>query len=201
MEIQSDSIAALEESYRAQKQATHEFQHHLQTIDSLLDGVHSEKAKEYIENLLDTQTKRIFCIQCGHPILDALLNQKYQAARESHIDMQVQVNDLSAVSVPNEMLVVLLSNLLDNAIEACRKLPEERTILCRLVLNDTLFLSIQNSTLPVTITDGCIQTTKEPKEEHGFGLANVCRLLDQLGAEYAFAYENNTFRFVAEIPH
>ena len=200
MEIQSGNIAALEESYRAQRQATHEFQHHLQTIASLLDGVHSEKAKEYIENLLDTQTKRIFCIQCGHPILDALLNQKYQAARESNIDMQVQVNDLSAVSVPNEMLVILLSNLLDNAIEACRKLPEERTILCRLVLDDTLFLSIQNSTLPVSIADGRIQTTKEPKEAHGFGLANVSRLLDQLGAEYAFAYENNTFRFVAEIP-
>jgi sensor histidine kinase regulating citrate/malate metabolism len=50
------------------------------------------------------------------------------------------------------------------------------------------------------ITDGTIQTTKEPKEEHGFGLANVCRILDQLGAEYTFSYENGTFQFVAEIP-
>lgn len=200
MDIQSGNIMALEKSYRAQRQATHEFQHHLQTISNLLDAAHNENAREYIDNLLVTQTERIFCIQSGHPILDALLNQKYQVARESNIDMQFQVNDLSKVSVPNEMLVVLLSNLLDNAIEACRKLQTERVILCRLIHEDELFLSVQNSSLPVVIIDGTIQTTKEPKEEHGFGLANVCRILDQLGAEYTFSYENGTFQFVAEIP-
>ena len=200
MDIQSDSILALEKSYRAQRQATHEFQHHLQTISNLLDAPQSKQAKEYIDNLLVTQTERIFCIQCGHPILDALLNQKYQIARESDIDMQVQVNDLSKIAIPNEMLVVLLSNLLDNAVEACRKLSSERSILCRIVHEDELFLSIQNSSSPVIITDGTIQTTKEPKEEHGFGLVNVCRILDQLSAEYTFSYENGMFQFVAEIP-
>lgn len=200
MDIQSGNIMALEKSYRAQRQATHEFQHHLQTISNLLDATHNENAREYIDNLLVTQTERIFCIQSGHPILDALLNQKYQVARESNIDMQFQVNDLSKVSVPNEMLVVLLSNLLDNAIEACRKLHTERVILCRLIHEDELFLSVQNSSPPVVITDGTIQTTKEPKEEHGFGLANICRILDQLGAEYTFSYENGAFQFVAEIP-
>ena len=200
MDIQSSNIMALEKSYRAQRQATHEFQHHLQTINNLLDATHNENAREYIDNLLVTQTERIFCIQSGHPILDALLNQKYQVARESKIDMQFQVNDLAKVSVPNEMLVVLLSNLLDNAIEACGKLQTERVILCRLIHEDELFLSVQNSSPPVVITDGTIQTTKEPKEEHGFGLANVCRILDQLGAEYTFSYENGTFQFVAEIP-
>lgn len=200
MEIQSKSILALEKSYRAQRQATHEFQHHLQTIGNLLDTSHNQPAQEYINTLLNTQTQRIFCIQCGHPILDALLNQKYQLACENNIDMQIQVNDLSGISVPNEMLVVLLSNLLDNAIEACEKLSGERTILCRFVLEDTLFLSVQNSSLPVVITDGCIQTTKEPKEEHGFGLVNVGKILEQLGAEYTFTYENNMFQFVTEIP-
>ncbi len=200
MEIQSDSIIALEKSYRAQRQATHEFQHHLQTISTLLDDTRSETAKEYIDKLLVTQTERIFCVQCGHPILDALLNQKYQVARESSIDMQVQINDLSNISIPNEMLVVLLSNLLDNAIEACRKLDSERSIFFRLIHEDEIFLSIQNTSLAVVITDGIVQTTKEPKEEHGFGLANICRILDQLGAEYTFSYENGKFQFVAEIP-
>ena len=200
MEIQSDSIIALEKSYRAQRQATHEFQHHLQTISNLLDDTHNETAKEYVDQLLVTQTERIFCVQCGHPILDALLNQKYQVARESNIDMQVQVNDLSNISIPNEMLVVLLSNLLDNAIEACRKLDSERFILCRLVHEEEMFLSIQNTSPDVEIIGDTVQTTKEPKEEHGFGLANVCKILDQLGAEYTFSYENGTFQFVAEIP-
>lgn len=200
MEIQSQSIIALEKSYSAQRQATHEFQHHLQTIENLLDAERDQAAQEYISALLNTQKQQMFCIQCGHPIVDALLNQKHQLARENNIDMQIQVNDLSGISVPNEMLVVLLSNLLDNAIEACEKLSGERTILCRFVLEDTLFLSVQNSSLPVVITDGRIQTTKEPKEEHGFGLVNAGKILDQLGAEYTFAYENNVFRFVAEIP-
>jgi sensor histidine kinase regulating citrate/malate metabolism len=48
-----------------------------------------------------------------------VLNQKYQQAQEHDIDVQMQVNDLSSVSIYTDHLVVLLSNLLDNAIEAC----------------------------------------------------------------------------------
>ena len=68
------------------------------------------------------------------------------------------------------------------------------------IANDTLWISVKNTSTPVKITNGTIPTSKEPKEEHGYGLPRIQSILDQLGAEYAFDYKDGWFTFVAEIP-
>lgn len=200
MEIQSRSILALEKSYRAQRQATHDFRNQLQTIHDLLSAGQQEQALSYVRQLQGMQTTRVFAVNTHHPILDAVLNQKYQAAKEQDIQFQFRVNDLSSLNLETDAMVVLLSNLLDNAIEGCQRFSGERMIRCSILLSDSLYLSIRNTSPPVTITDGHIPTTKEPRQEHGFGLRSVCRILEQLQAEYTFAYSEGWFQFVAEIP-
>ncbi len=139
-------------------------------------------------------------VNSHHPIIDAVLNYKYQTAKEYGIDFQIQVNDLSQISIRTDELVVLLSNLLDNAIEACCRLEGRRVIQCSILLNETLFLSVRNTSNPVTIIGDTIPTSKTPKEEHGFGLSRIQLILNQLSAEYTFAYENGWFEFVVEFP-
>lgn len=200
LQIQTESIRALEESYRAQRQATHDFLHHLQALASLLSGGEAEAALDYVQQLQGLQTTRIFSINSRHPIVDAILNQKYQAAKAHDIDIQVQVNDLSALTLEPDRLVVLLSNLLDNAAEACLRLPAGRAIRCSVLLSGSLFLSVSNTSPAVEITNGQISTSKAQAEAHGFGLTNICRILKQYGAEYTFDYVDGWFRFAAEIP-
>lgn len=200
MEIQTESILALEKSYRSQRAATHEFRNQLQTISDLLSGGKYGEAQDYLHQLQDSQKTRVLAVNTHHPIMDAILNQKYQLAVERKIDIQIQVNDLSGLRIPTNSLVVLFSNLLDNAIEACCRLPENRVIRCSIVASDELYLSIRNTSLPVTITDGQIQTSKKDKQEHGFGLLSIKRILDELNGEYAFQYDSGWFQFVAEIP-
>lgn len=200
MEIQTQSIIALEKSYRAQRTASHEFSHQIQMISNFLNQQEYENAKEYVQHLQGIQTTRLFEINSHHPVIDAVLNQKYQLAKEKKIDMQVRVNDLSAVQLPTDAVVVMLSNLLDNAIEAAEQYPEEQVIRCSLLADSVLFLSIENTSNPVDIVDGNIASTKKPKEEHGFGLANVRRILCELHAECTYCYSEGWFRFVAEIP-
>lgn len=199
-EIQTESILALEKNYRAQRKSVHEYKHQLQTIHDLLESGQDQSALAYVKQLQELQTTRILAVNSHHPIIDAILNHKYQLAKDQQIDVQVQVNDLSAVTLSADSLVVLLTNLWDNAIEACCRLPDNRAIQCNLVSKETLFLSISNTSLPVTITDNKIPTTKEPKHDHGFGLVRVQHILDQFGAEYTFTYEDGLFQFVAEIP-
>lgn len=200
MDIQTQSILALEKSYRAQRKVTHEFRHHLQTIQDLLSCGEKEAVQTYVAQLLDTQSTRILCVNSHHPIIDAILNQKYQAAAEQNIDVQIQVNDLSGITIGAESLVVLLTNLLDNAIEACQRLPDNRCIRCSFLLEDSLFLSVSNTALPVKIEDNTIKTTKMPKQDHGYGLPSIRLILEQLKAEYTFEYRDGWFRFAAEIP-
>ena len=116
------------------------------------------------------------------------------------IEIEFHVTDLSSISIDTTALVVLLSNLLDNAIEACQQLSGERMINCTILANDELFLSIKNPSAPVVINNGLIETTKSPKEEHGYGLIAVKHILSQLNAEYSIHYEDGYFQFATEIP-
>ena len=183
MEIQTASILALDKAYRQQRQTTHDFQNHLCTISDLLAQKSYETAAKYVRELSQAQTSRILIVNTHHPIIDAILNQKYQMAVESQIEMRFCINDLSGIQLSASELVVLLSNLLDNAIEACRRIDTERLNRCTILENDGSFLSIRNTSLPVLITEHGIATTKASASEHGYGLPSVCRILDGLHAE------------------
>lgn len=200
MAIQTAGIMALEKNYRAQRKSTHEYRNQLQTIHDLLIAENANAALSYIQQLQGMQTTRIFTVNSHHPIIDAVLNQKYQFAQEYNIDVQMQVTDLSCVTITADHLVVLLSNLLDNAIEACLRLPDHRAIECNVIFSDSLYLSVRNSSLPVEIKDNFIPTSKEPKEDHGYGLPHIDFILKQLNAEYALSCQDGWFEFAAEIP-
>lgn len=198
--LQTENYMALEKSYRSQRAASHEFKHQLGLIRDLLAEGRPEEAQRYIDQLQGQQNARIFAVNSGNPIVDAIFNEKYQRAKEQGIDIRFQVNDLSKLSIPTDDLVVLLSNLLDNAIEACLRLPEGRTIVCSLIREEDLLLSIRNTSPAVQIENGKIETCKEPKAEHGFGLAAVRSVLTRLEGEYVMDYSEPWFSFVAEIP-
>ena len=198
--IQAENYAALKSSYGVQRKSTHEFEHHLQVLRGLLERKEYGAAQNYVRQLQADRALKVFSITTNNPVVDVVLNQKYQAAQEHGIKMHVKVNDLSAVSVKTNELAVLLSNLLDNAIEACVKLDGKREILCSIVKEDGIYLSVRNTSAPVQILQGEIATTKEDTAEHGYGLPAVKYILNRLQAEYTFAYRDGWFQFVAEIP-
>ena len=49
-----------------------------------------------------------------------------------------KVNDLSKIVIEDEDLVVILANLLNNAIEACEKCEEKKTIKLKFVIEEIL---------------------------------------------------------------
>ena len=152
MQIQTESTLALERYYRAQRETAHEFKHQLQTIHDLLSEGEFEAAHAYVNGLQATQVTRILAVNSHHPIIDAILNHKYQLATDQQIDMQIQVNDLSGVQFSVDALVVLLSNLLDNAIEACLRVETNPVIDCSVLHeNDLLYIFVNNTSLPVTL--------------------------------------------------
>lgn len=198
--IQAENYGALKKNYCIQRKSTHEFERHIQVLRDLLERKEYESAYEYVRQLQADRTLKVYCIASNNPVVDVVLNQKHQIAQEHRIKMQVKVNDLSSVGIQANKLVVLLSNLLENAIEACLKLKNDREIVCSIVKEDSIYISIRNTSPPVKIIHGEIATTKQDATEHGYGLPAVKYILDQLSAEYTFAYQDGWFQFVAEIP-
>ena len=199
MEMQQESMSALEQNYRMQRKSAHEFEHHIQVLRDLLDRNETDAARDYLHRLQKNRSIHTMSVNSNHPVIDVILNQKYQAAWENEIKMQITVNDLSALTIPTDSLVVVLTNLLDNAIEACRHLDGYREILCSVLYDEGLYLSIRNTSAPVEIIDSKIPTSKQDSLSHGFGLMSVTFCLDELEAEYTFGYDEGWFHFAAEI--
>lgn len=202
MKAQKDGVEALGNSYAEQRKLTHDFNAHIDMLQSYLVAGEINEAKNYVSRLKEKQTERILLVRTHNSTMDALLNQKGYAAKKYKIDVRFSVNDLSGIVIDSMDMTVVMNNLLDNAIEACQKVPQEmRNIYVQLILEDSLFLSVRNRSLPVVIVDNTIATTKIPAELHGYGLQNVKTVLEKYDAFFTMQYENGYFSFAAEIPN
>lgn len=202
---QEEAIQALTAAYAAQRKMTHDFRHHLATLSSLLEGDAPEKAKAYLKELEESQTSRPLLVNCHHPFLDAILNQKGYAAQAAGVDIHFELNDLSGVKIRETHLAVVLGNLLENALEGCQRLPDSAPRWIRVkLLHDReegqLFLSIENTSLPVAIQGDTIPSSKGEPELHGYGLPNVFSVLRQYGAQWAMNYQEGAFLMAIEWP-
>ena len=203
---QQESIEALSAAYAQQRKLTHDFRAHLSTLDGMLmqQNIDINKIQTYIHSLQSKQNERILLVNTHHAALDALLNQKALVAKNRKIDIQFSVNDLSPIKIDMVDLTVVISNTLDNAIEACEKLPEtDRQIYVQALLEeDELFYAIRNKSLPVNmIANQLPASTKENPSFHGYGLQNVHTTLEKYHTLYAMDYENGWFEFATELPN
>jgi sensor histidine kinase regulating citrate/malate metabolism len=85
---------------------------------------------------------------------------------------------------------------LDNAIEACRKLPgdHERVIDIQAKFkNARLTIRIANSSAPVQIVNNLSTSTKKDKLLHGFGLINIQKTVHDNGGNAVIQYEDGMF--------
>ena len=89
-------------------------------------------AEEYILRMLDigagNHPEEVS--RSGNIVIDSLINNAYAAAQKDNI--QFDVNVLVPASLPFESghLAIILGNLLENALEACRDIPDEKGFIC-----------------------------------------------------------------------
>lgn len=203
LHAQAESIEALGNAYAVQRRQTHDYTAHLVSLYGYLQQGDYRRAEDYTRELISQQTDRVLAVNTHHAALDALFNQKAFVAGKQGIDLRFVVSDLSGLEIRVSDLTVVISNLMDNAIEACARLPrDQREIEVRAILEETFLFSVRNRSLPVTIVDGTIPSTKPDPSMHGYGLANVRTILAQYSECYHdMTYKNGWFSYVVELPN
>lgn len=203
LKLAHDNIGSLAASYANERKLTHDFQNELTVLQGLLQQNQTEseaEAANYINQLLKREYVPSLAVSTHRTVADVLLNQKYSVATQKGIKFRVQLDDLSEFPLPDDALVVVLSNLLDNAMEACEQIsdPGNRFILVKAQMSaDDCILYIENSvSAPVKILDGHIATTKKDASRHGYGLQNVLAVINSFGGTYAMQCHDLTFSFV-----
>ena len=199
LQFQAKNMEAASQLYTTQRHKVHDFRAHLNTLQGLLQNQEYDAAEQYLNSVAKEQTDRLFLVNSHHAILDALFNTKATEAIQKGIDIDFELNDLSALPFDVSDMVVLFSNLLDNAIEACEKIDGDRVIRVSTVLKQSFLFSVRNTTLPVEIKNDTIQTTKPNASLHGFGLSNIKLILNKYHADFVMDYEDGWFQFTGEI--
>ena len=190
---------SMRENYNIQRQRTHEYKNQIVCMDMLMKKKDYSKLEDYIGNISDGLDAQLDMVDTNNDVVNAILNAKYYEAIKNDVLFVLKINDLSDIKVSDEDIVTILSNLLDNAIEAAKQCDVgKRTVKIKLLSeDDVLTIAVSNTykTEPMLTEDGYIRTTKNNKEEHGWGIRNIVATLEKYNAEYIIDYKNGEFIF------
>lgn len=190
---------SLRKNYDIQRKRTHEYKNQIMCIDSLLKKKNYDKLEEYLNSIFDKLDGQLDMVDTNNEVVNAVINAKYYEALQNDVLFILKINDLSHIKVSDEDIVTILSNLLDNAIEAAGQCEiDKRTVGIKLLYeDDVLSIAVSNSykTEPEIMEDGYMRTIKDDKEQHGLGIRNVVATLEKYNAEYIIDYKNGEFVF------
>lgn len=190
----------ISENYDKQCKREHEYKNQMMVISALVKKRELKNLDKYLDKTCEEIEHKIDSIDTNHVIVNAILNTKYQEAREKGIVFVLRINDLSDIPISDEDIVVILSNLLNNALEACEK-SDEKMIKTKFTMeNGQIVISVANTYVdnPI-IVNGSYQTSKEDASMHGMGIRNVKEVVDKYGGTCVIKHDNKFFRFVVFI--
>lgn len=185
--------------YERQGRKLHDYKNQIRTMQVLLKEGDTQTAAALAERLTESISVEMAAVNTNHPIVNAVLNQKFHAAREQGVSMIFKVSDMQGIKLDEEETVILLSNLLDNAIHECVKVVQagrNAVIHIKLVQeNGKLIFSVKNPVAEkVQITDGIVLDSNGGM--HGVGLMNVKVVVDKYGGDFAISCDEEVFRAV-----
>lgn len=172
----------------------HDMNSHLIALKRYFDTSDIVTGQKYIANLVDQFQNTAPAISTGNNSLDAILSAKKTLAENKGIIFRTEIRIQEKLPIDPKDLAIIFGNALDNAIEACDRLPDNVEKWIELVLKQdatTIFCKITN-TAP---KKNNLETSKEDKINHGFGLLNIQNALKKYGAIMDIQQKQDQFYF------
>ena len=174
LQLQESHYKYLEQRETATKKFRHDMRNHLYILQHLLEQGKQEEAKQYADEMEQHFNAMGNPISVNHGIVDAILNKYAAECEEKNIDLSVKGYMPQECAISSFDLCVIFSNLLSNAIEATENCVKKR-IRLDLRHEEGIFMLCIKNTFDGKLVEknGSIQTRKQDKEMHGYGLVNV----------------------------
>lgn len=179
----------------------HDYHNHMQSMKAYLAKEQYREMHNYLDELEEDLKSVDTLIKSGHHMVDAILNAKFSLAKKKAISLDVTVKPLAKLPFSDVDLCVILGNLMDNALEACEKIPEEQRFI-RLYLDtkgEQLYLSIQNSAKEILNFEERNYISQK-RGNHGLGMKRVALLVDKYQGYLNLKNEPGIFACEATLP-
>lgn len=195
----------MEQQHLEIRRLKHDLANHLQVISLLPE----EEKEKYIQGLLHNFSVSTPLNYCGDSTVNAVLSVKEDLLRRNNIALDAHLDIPGELPMERADICAIFANALDNAAEACEKLPEERKKEIRLegrMRKGMFALRIENpqeETKEKNKKTGMGQfpeTTKKDRKNHGYGLHSIQETVKKYGGDLEIEREKGVFSLFCWIP-
>ncbi|MCH5296343.1 MAG: sensor histidine kinase [Ruminococcus sp.] len=168
---QQQEIERLHENTRRLK---HDMKNHIMVIASHLNNNEVEKAKEYLSVVLDNLNRVYSYIQTGNSVLNYIINSKLEYAQQNGIQFKAEIENLLFAKMGSVDFSAVLSNALDNAIEASMQIAEKFIYVSILKKRGYDTITVKNKIEKSVLEENPdLISTKAESETHGYGVKQI----------------------------
>lgn len=201
-EMQLEVYSDLQQRYQNSMRTIHDAKRHVRALESLIQSDHLAEAQQYKESLFQKLNELQPSIQCDNPLLSAILNHVFLKAEQRHIALKMDLQGEEQLSMLAGVdLTTIVSNLLDNAVDAVSELPEEQRYIHFAVAFQMgeIMIHVENPTKNDLKREG--NTIVSTKEGHlGLGLKNVEMVVKKYKGDFKIYVKDGNFVVAITIP-
>lgn len=193
IEINTAFYELLDKKNKSQRILVHDIKHHISTINSM-DNV--DEIKNYLASIQDDFDEFQFIGKSDNKMLDLILSRYSHICEKENIRFDVEIRGSNLGFINNKDLITILSNLLDNAVEAARGAQNAFILLETKNNNSLVGLNVINSSSHKPKSDGeKLFSTKADKGFHGFGTKSIVRTAKKYDGECNWYFDDEKFEF------
>lgn len=193
---------AMQEQYyeqlRSEQEETramfHDINKYMQAMRTLAAEANAAEANQMMDETQELFDSLTTVVDVGNSVVSTILHEYKNQAEEATIPFHFDVSVPRNLGITAVDLYVLLGNTLDNAMEACSLLQEERRYinLQLRTYHNILFYQIEN---PYSED----YSKKEKGKNHGYGLENVRRCVEKYNGHMSIKQQDGKYILSARL--
>jgi hypothetical protein len=202
--MQSQYYEALSASINEVRSVRHDLRHFVGVMKQLSSEGLYEELSQFLNEYGEKAETEPLPVYCENIVANSILGYYSLKAKEDNIRFdcasviprQLRINDTD--------LCTVLSNALENALEACRKLEQQRErflIIEARNRNDQLLVKIQNSYNGEIHHQEGIYISGKAGEFHGLGIKNIQKVVELYGGYIKIEHDSETFTLMVAFPN
>ena len=177
MAVKAKYYQLMAQSYSNMRQMRHDIANHICTIHAMLQSNEKDAAQKYVAELEKTTAVRSLLSDCQNTAVDAFLRERMENLAAQGITLSVDIHLPPYCFVSDVDLITALGNLLDNAADACRQLPDAHIAVKASLSDGFLHIETENPYSP----DGGKKERRISYMERGTGVSILRSLAEKYG--------------------
>lgn len=189
---------ALHQQDEKQKILIHDIRKHLLSIADLNEKGDTKKITAYIHQIIQSSDLQDSVRICDNNLLNTILYRSRQQCKASATSFLTDIRSGCTDFLSEYDLTSLFSNLLDNAIDATKNIPDSYIELNVTPHSDKkIIITMVNSCRknPFSKNSRRLTTTKKNKLRHGYGMKSIQRVVDKYEGDSRFYFNEENYTF------